>query len=367
MKRLRSQESTASKPGAGAWARCPDCSLHALVPVRREQAGVEGARFVAVCPVCDGVWVDHEPGDPKVVAGVTSSPSSSHTCPRGHGPIGASPLTTVGRAALELCPVCRGLWFSGAARRELVRASGPAARRRRLELAGDGLVWAAQILTSLPFEPGNLPAAAPRRLYGVGVSLVVVYVASVLGLVYARDFALRPGALVEAPAELYTLLTHVFFHADWPHLLGNLYFFYVFGRSVEPVLGGRGFLALFFGAGVVGGLAQALLAANGSPPVLGASGAIAGIMGAHLWFYPRVRVLQVIPLVLLQIELPVWAYLGLWLGCQIYMVVSAYSVELAWQSHIAGFLCGLATTAWVVPWRRRRAGAWARDAASAPR
>lgn len=337
------------------------------MPVRLGR-GWAAARLVAACPVCDGVWIDHEPGDPELVTAPERSTPALHTCPRGHGPTHvAPPLATLGRAALELCPVCRGLWLSGAARRALLRETGSEARRRRLALAGRGLVWAAQIVTSLPVEPGNLPAATPWRLYGVAFVLVVAYVASVLGLVYARDYALYPGAQVDDLARLLTSLTYVLFHANWPHLLGNLYFFYVFGRSVEPVFGGRGFLALFFGAGVVGGLAQALLAANGSPPVLGASGAIAGIMGAHLWIYPRARVLQVIPFVLLQIELPVWAYLGLWLGCQIYMAVSAYSVELAWQSHIAGFLCGLATTAWVVPRRRRRAGAWARDAASAPR
>lgn len=267
-------------------------------------------------------------------------------------------------AVLELCPVCRGLWLTGAARRAFLRETGSEARKRRLELAGRGLVWVAQILTRMPVEPGNLPEAAPWRLYGVAGTLVIVYVASVLGLVYARDYTLRPGAIIDDPGNLYTLLTHIFFHADWLHLLGNLYFFYLFGRSVEHVFAGGRFLVVFFSAGVIGGLAQALLAPASSTLVLGASGAIAGIMGAHLWIYPRVRVLQVIPFLFIQIELPVWAYLGLWLGCQVVMAASVYTLGMAWYGHIAGFLYGLAAAVLQVPRRRRMVAAQVRDAVS---
>ncbi len=96
-------------------------------------------------------------------------------------------------------------------------------------------------------------------MLGLAALLVGCYVASVLGLVYAREYALVAGKVVAEPLRLYTVLTHAFFHADWFHLLFNLYFLYVFGKNVEHVFGRKRFLILYFGAGLFGGLLQLLL------------------------------------------------------------------------------------------------------------
>lgn len=244
--------------------------------------------------------------------------------------------------------MCRDLWIPGPTRRAVLREVGPAARRRRRVLVGRGVTWVAQILLRMPIVLGELRPMPPWRLFGVASALLLAYVASVLGLVYARDYALLPAPTGVDVARAHTLLTHIFFHADWFHLLGNLYFFYMFGRAVEHALGGARFLFVFFSAGVLGGLAQALFAPAASALVLGASGAIAGVMGAHLWLFPKNRVLQVLPFIFIQIEIPAWAYLCLWIFGQIAMAATMYALGLAWFSHIAGFLYGFAAAAFAV-------------------
>lgn len=322
---------------------CPDCRRQALVPARVRGDGSEPARVVGLCPSCGGVAIEHAPGQPDVETASLTPAEGQHTCPQGHATMHAWQLPTLERAALDICPVCRGLWVSGAARRALVR--GPGAAAKRLAAAGRGVVWVAQILTRLPVVVGGVRTSQPWRLYAVALALVLCYVASVLGIVYARDFALRSTAPMVEAGRAYTLLTHVFFHADWYHILGNLYFLYMFGRAVEHALGGALFLVAFFSAGVLGGLAQALLAPASASLVLGASGAIAGIMGVHLWIYPRDRVLQVLPFVFIQLEIPLWVYLGVWFVGQASMAFTMYALGLAWCAHLTGFLYGLVAAA----------------------
>ena len=167
-----------------------------------------------------------------------------------------------------------------------------------------------------------------------------------MGLLFAREWALIAGNIAAAPAQAYTLFTHAFFHADWFHLLGNLYFLYVFGDNVEHLFGRRRFLLLYLGALLLGGVMQASLTRATGTPVIGASGAIAGVTAAYLWIFPRARLLQTIPFLYIQLKIPAWVYLGAWVVLQLVMGFFTDKVQFAWFAHLGGFLFGLVTVSY---------------------
>lgn len=158
---------------------------------------------------------------------------------------------------------------------------------------------------------------------------------------------LEPAAL----PEWFTLVTCVFLHGGWLHFLGNMWFLAVFGRSVEGRLGHATFAALYVGTGIVAGLAHFVVNFDSVSPTIGASGAIAGVMGAYLWMFPRSKVLTVIPLFFLWplVVFPAPLFLTIWFVMQFWngtlSVTSGEAASVAWWAHIGGFLAGLACAA----------------------
>lgn len=151
--------------------------------------------------------------------------------------------------------------------------------------------------------------------------------------VSGNGLALREGA---------TALTAMFLHGDLWHLLGNMWFLWIFGDNVEDRTGRGGFVAFYLVCGLVATAAQVAMEPTSQLPMLGASGAVAGVLGAYLRLYPRARVLTLIPIfIFLQFaELPAVGFLGLWFVVQ--LVSSWLGVGgVAWWAHIAGFLVGL--------------------------
>jgi hypothetical protein len=166
----------------------------------------------------------------------------------------------------------------------------------------------------------------------------------------------RPAAPAAVPAVL-TLLTCVFLHGGWLHFLGNMWFLWVFGDNVEDRLGHGGYLLFYLGAGVAASAAH-LVANPASPiPTIGASGAVAGVMGAYLLLYPRARVLAAIPIFffLHLMVVPAPLFLGVWFLLQLFQGVASVSGSVArgvaWWAHIGGFAAGAA-----VVWALARAG-----------
>ena len=261
-------------------AQCPACSLHELVPIHLTQDGdgrwrqldpsrpaAEASLTVDTCPVCFGVWLDQDEID--VLGDVDIDPaflktlvgrSANRMCPRGHGFMNEHVIPDLLKSPIDRCPVCRGLWLDGDERYALAKSSTRGGQTdRKVELAKRGLIWAAQILTQLPVEVENPARGTPWAVYSLCALFIATYIASVYGVFYARDYALIASALRSDPSRIYTLVTHTLFHADWMHLLGNLYFLYIFGDNVEHIYGHRRFLILFFGAGLIGGVGQILV------------------------------------------------------------------------------------------------------------
>ncbi len=163
----------------------------------------------------------------------------------------------------------------------------------------------------------------------------------------------RPLESAAVP-EWFTLITCMFLHGGWLHFLGNMWFLWVFGDNVEDRLGHVAFGALYFGTGIIAGLSHLIVNFESAVPTIGASGAIAGVMGAYLYMFPHARVVTMVPLVFVWpvIELPGPIFLGIWFLMQFWsgaIAVSAASEGVAWWAHIGGFIAGLACAAALGP------------------
>lgn len=143
------------------------------------------------------------------------------------------------------------------------------------------------------------------------------------------------------------LLTAIFLHAGWLHLLGNMLFLWVFADNVEDLMGPWRFLTLYAGAGMVGNLAHAMANPASALPAVGASGAVAGVLGAYMISFPRARVLALVPVLffLTTAEVPAVFFLALWFLLQLVSGFASLGVPtsggVAWWAHIGGFLAGV--------------------------
>lgn len=152
-----------------------------------------------------------------------------------------------------------------------------------------------------------------------------------------------PPELAVVPAWM-TVLTSMFLHGGWMHLIGNLLYLWIFGDNVEDRLGHGRFVAFYLLCGVAAALAQALPAPDSQIPMVGASGAISGVLGAYLLMYPRAHVLVLIPLGPLSqlVRLPAMLVLGLWFGMQLLSELAAdEGAGVAFRAHIGGFVAGM--------------------------
>lgn len=143
-----------------------------------------------------------------------------------------------------------------------------------------------------------------------------------------------------AVPERYTLLTYMFLHGDILHLATNMVFLWVFGDNVEDAMGHVRFLVFYLVCGIAAGLAHAVMLPGSAIPLIGASGAVAGIIGAYLLLHPMVRV-WVLAFRFFPLRIPAWIALGSWLVVQLLMVLVPQHTETAWWAHLGGFVAGL--------------------------
>jgi membrane associated rhomboid family serine protease len=159
-----------------------------------------------------------------------------------------------------------------------------------------------------------------------------------------------------------TIFTSMFMHAGWLHLIGNMWVLYIFGDNIEDYLGHFPYLMFYLLTGVAATLAHAILNPGSAVPSVGASGAIAGVMGAFFILFPSARVLTLVPfLFVFFIWLPAWIVLGYWIVTQFLSGAAtsiAYSSQtggggIAFWAHVGGFAAGIALVK-IFPAKRRR-------------
>jgi len=155
-----------------------------------------------------------------------------------------------------------------------------------------------------------------------------------------------PEELARIPGWL-TLVTSMFLHGGFMHLLGNMLFLWVLGDNIEDALGHKRFVAFYLLCGVGAALAHGLMDPASTVPMIGASGAISGIIGAYLMLHPKARIKTLVSYFI--VWLPAWVVLGLWIGFQ-FLAISGGGGGVAWWAHVGGFFAGVIL---IVPMRQK--------------
>ncbi|KQT48013.1 hypothetical protein ASG47_06420 [Devosia sp. Leaf420] len=203
----------------------------------------------------------------------------------------------------------------------------------------------------------------PYVTYGlIGLNVLIFLIQMLMPPSAINEAAIRFGMIPIVVRDLYpaplpwlpdwaTLLTYAFLHADWLHLLTNMLFLWVFGDNIEDALSHIRFVAFYFACAVLAALAHLAFNLDGNGPLIGASGAVAGVMGAYILLFPHARVF-VLARIVIPIPLPVPAFwmLGFWVATQLFYVLIGSTEPVAWWAHIGGFLAGIA----LAPLMRRK-------------
>jgi membrane associated rhomboid family serine protease len=175
------------------------------------------------------------------------------------------------------------------------------------------------------------------------------------------SLAHRGAALAALIWPAVTILTSMFLHGSVWHLVGNMLYLFIFGAAVEYRMGAQRYAAFYLASGIAAALATVLIAPESRVPVIGASGAIAGVLGAYFIFYPRGRILTILPIfVFIQfVEVPAVIYLLLWFAMQLYAGIAvgkqgASMGGVAWWAHVGGFLFGISLAPILAKPRPRR-------------
>ncbi len=199
---------------------------------------------------------------------------------------------------------------------------------------------------------------------GAGASQPVLQSVCDLGLIPGEltgtvapgtSFPLGEGyaCVTQTGRHAWHLLTSMFLHGSWVHLLGNMWFLWIFGRNVEDAMTRPRFLAFYLLGGLAAALAQVAAAPSSGVPMVGASGAISAVMGAYLILYPTVRVYALVPIgsFLTSISLPAWSMLLYWAGIQLLSGVASVGDStgsgVAFWAHVGGFTAGMLLEKWV--------------------
>ena len=207
----------------------------------------------------------------------------------------------------------------------------------------------------------NVPRVTPP------IGVVVIIVLNVVAFLYS--LSMGPRAMVEfyhlfgvVPARFFEpawaawqgypstfgfpFVVYMFLHGGWLHLILNMWMLWIFGDNIEDVTGHGGFLVFYLLCGLAAVGMHMVFEQSSRIPVVGASGAIAGVMGAYVMLYPHGRVLTLVPIVFIPLffRLPSIVFLGIWFGTQVLYGVVAHSrgtQDIAWWAHVGGFVAGM--------------------------
>src|SRR3984957_232977 len=165
---------------------------------------------------------------------------------------------------------------------------------------------------------------------------------------YAFELFIRHYGIVPDRFHYSSILTSMFIHGGFLHIAGNMWFLWVFGRGVEDLLGHAKYLFLYFACGIAAALLFLLVNSNSTAPTIGASGAIAGVMGAYLIKFPRAHIVTLVFIIIFitTVDIPAFFLVLYWFAIQFFSGVgsvgdSASSGGVAWFAHVGGFIAGM--------------------------
>ncbi len=330
------------------YRRCPRCGFEMEL---QNSSGVE----LDYCPRCRGLYFDagefsqHFSGAQLgreayvqhwIGSGLAQDQGTGKArCPDQHGPMHAY-LIEKGddKASLSICDQCGGLWVDRGQIRGLRSALEVenSARLQAQDHAGGLKIYLFQLFTGMPIEVYNPVRRKPVVLFNMIALLLLAFAAQfLLGEAFTLNFALVPVQVFSHP---WSLLTAALLHGGLLHILGNLYFFYVFGDNVEDRLGKSRFFMFMLSSAVLGNLLYLIFHLGSSTPELGFSGVVAGVMAAYLVLFPKVKLWVV--LFFVRFKISSYWYIGAWIVLQVVAVLSGVQGHVAYMVHIGGFLTG---------------------------
>ena len=201
----------------------------------------------------------------------------------------------------------------------------------------------------LPIRDENPSQTRPYVMWAFLVANIVVFVWSYLlqspeGYdAIVTKYGMTPALFLSGQAT-YTIITSMFLHGGFVHLLGNMLYLYIFGDNIEDACGHDRFLAFYLLSGVLASLADAYLTADPTIPSIGASEAISAVLGAYIVLYPRAKILTLVPFLgfFSLVKIPAFLYLGFWFLLQFISGSLELSAGVAYWAHIGGFVAGTA-------------------------
>lgn len=318
------------------------------------------------------VWVDHcyrcggsfiEGGKASEAVGEFADPSkwqaaafarpaipSVLLCPSGHGRMWSHLFRHDKREVeVDTCSACRGLWLDAREAQALAAITLESHHEGTMPGASKGslgmtVMYIAQLMTLLPVEVNN----PVRRKVALIPSLVGINIFMFLGVTFYmagtgriewffQTFGVVPDDVLHGK-NVFSLVTHAFLHGGFMHIAGNLYTLWIFGDNVEDRLGRLRFSILYTAAAIGGGVAYALGHIGQKGVMVGASGAIAGLMGAYIVLFPRVKLWLV---VVVPFKLRAYWYMLIWIGLNALLISNPES-KTAWEAHFGGLVVGVA-------------------------
>ncbi len=333
---------------------CPRCT-YPLTVVTHPENHAE----LDHCSRCGGSFL--LPGDLTEAFGPLADPelwtSDDRTIDLGpsklRSPIDSNPMhayvvsSKTAAVELDICQTSGGIWLDALEGEKLIQIMRDNEQNEEApsEEEPGVLSYLFQILTGFPVEaynPVRQPAVTVYSLIGLialcfGVQLYMIHAGTSTSTFFSLVGSV-PSQVIDG-SQLWGLVTYAFFHGGWMHIFGNLYFLYVFGDNVEDTLGIPKFLLIFFLSSIAGALLHTAFFPGSTVPLVGASGAISGLMGAYLVLFPEVKVWMVV-LRFVRFKLSMLYYLLFWLGLQVFMAFHG-GKGVAWMAHIGGFAVGI--------------------------
>lgn len=218
-----------------------------------------------------------------------------------------------------------------------------------------------------------IPLRSSERHYTPATVTLLLIIANVLVFLYELSLGngrqlnhfIATYGIVPDRLHLSSIVTSMFIHGGWLHILGNMWFLWIFGRGVEDIMGHAKYFVFYFACGIAAGLIHIVVNANSPVPTVGASGAIAGVMGAYLVKFPRARIVTLVVIVffITTVDIPAAFLLLYWFAIQFFSGVgsmgysNASSGDVAWFAHIGGFLAGMGLALLLTP-RQPRYQQW---------
>ena len=208
----------------------------------------------------------------------------------------------------------------------------------------------------IPIRDNQPSFCQPVATYGIMAANLLVFLSQILAGMdnqpYFYQYGLVPGKYTVREISFHfslfnqfiSLFTYMFLHGGFWHFLGNMWSLYIFGDNIEGHFGSLRFLGFYLICGLVSGMAHFMLNPTSVVPTIGASGAIAGVMGAYFLLYPRSKILTLVPIIIIPmfIQIPAFVFLGIWFLIQFLNAAgSGAGSGIAWWAHIGGFIAGL--------------------------